>query len=489
MTAPRADEALHVRTLAALWSAALVVAILGTWLLYRAAPGVNWGLTTLGLSVALVGCAAVSRRTLPGTLLATVALALALAGGAELTADVVAHLVIALTVCGLLATATVLVRDPRPTCLDVWLVATLPLQAGARLGVEFLGRMGETLRLGTSSRWRPLVRGLALAVPIVGVFGLMLAGADPLLAAVRDELIQILTSWDVVPRTIFFGTLFVLTGGACGLAARGPVETPAALAMADRAGLGALERSIVLGSVALLFGGFLALQVSYFFGNLPAVAGSGVTFAEYARRGFAELTIVTTLSLLLVIGLDHRVARSSRGWRVRLVEVVLIGELALLLVSAFRRLLLYEDAYGFTTARLYGQASMVWLAAVLALVALELRHRLDGHRLLRWSAAAAALILVALIYWNHEAWIVRRNVARFTATRQFDARYVVWSLSPNALPALVAALDQLPAEASSSLRLELGKRYASPAPGSGQWYEWNVARARAERALRTLQRR
>src|SRR5262249_7232976 len=159
-------------------------------------------------------------------------------------------------------------------------------------------------------------------------------------------------------------------------------------------------------------------------------------------------------------------------------EVVLIGELALLLVSAFRRLLLYEDAYGFTTARLYGQASMVWLAAVLALVALELRHRLDGHRLLRLAAAAPALLLLRAVYWDHQAWIVRRTVARF-ATRQFDARYVVWSLSPNALPALVAALDQLPAEASSSLRLELGKRYASPAPGSGQWYEWNVARARA----------
>src|SRR5262249_44827738 len=153
---------------------------------------------------------------------------------------------------------------------------------------------------------------------------------------------------------------------------------------------------------------------------------------------------------LLVVGFDHRVDRSARGWRVRLAEVVLLGELAFLLVSAFRRLLLYESAYGFTTARLYGQAYMVWLAAGLGLVGVELRRRVDGHRLLRWSAGAAGLVLIGLIYWNHEDWIVRQNVDRFARTRQLDARYIV-SLSPNAVPALVAALAQLPPEAARSL--------------------------------------
>jgi hypothetical protein len=216
------------------------------------------------------------------------------------------------------------------------------------------------------------------------------------------------------------------------------------------------------------------------------VAGSGVTFAEYARRGFAELSVVATLSVVLIVALDHGVVRGVRGRRVRIVEAILLGELALLLVSAFRRLLLYEGAYGFTTARLYGQAYMIWLAVVLALVGVELRRRVDGHRLLRWSGVAGVVMLVGLIYWNHEAWIVRKNVARFATTRQFDALYAVWSLSPNAVPALVAALDELPAEAAQPLRLELTKRCPSPPPDGGRWYEWNLPRAEAERALRAL---
>ena len=383
---------------------------------------------------------------------------------------------------GLLAIGIGLARDPRPIRPGVWFVATLPARAGMRLAFEFVRRLGETLLLATSSRWRPLVRGLALALPVVGIFSLMLSSADPLLEAARVELGRLLTSWDAIPRAFFFGTLFVLMGGACGVTARGPIEATAR-PLADRAGIGAVERTIVLGAVTLLFAGFLVLQVSYLFGNLPGTVGSGVTFAEYARRGFAELTIVATLCVVLIAGLDHAVNRGTGSWRAHLMELVLLGELTLLLASAFRRLLLYEDAYGFTTARLYGQAYMVWLAVVLTLVVAELRRRLDGYRIVRRAGVAAAVMLIGLIYWNHEAWIVQRNVARFAATRQFDACYAVWSLSQNAVPALVTALDELPPPMAATLRRELMRRYGAPPSQDVRWYEWNVRRTQAEGAL------
>jgi hypothetical protein len=50
------------------------------------------------------------------------------------------------------------------------------------------------------------------------------------------------------------------------------------------------------GGVALLFWIFLAVQLSYLFGSLPSVAGSGMTFAEYARRGFGELSVVASFT-------------------------------------------------------------------------------------------------------------------------------------------------------------------------------------------------
>jgi uncharacterized protein DUF4153 len=485
----------HAPTLVALWSTSLVIATLGTWLLFRARPGVNWALVTLSASVTLLACAGwrgIDRRHAPcgsahsvaPTLVVTLTLASALAVAAALTADAFAHGLIAVGIGGLVAIG--LVRQPRAIGSSVWSVATLPVGAGVRLAREFLRRVDETLVLATSSRWRALVRGAALALPIVGLFGLMLSSADPILGWVRDRFGEFLTSWDAVPRALLFGALFVLMGGASGLTARGVSEPSGARDLAERTGIGAVERAIVLGAVTLLFGGFLVLQLSYLFGNLPGTVGSGVTFAEYARRGFAELTIVATLCIVLIAALDHAVTRGPARGPARLMELVLLGELTLLLASAFRRLLLYEAAYGFTTARLYGQVYMVWLALVLAIVAAELRRRLDGHRIVRRAGVAAAVLLIGMLYWNHEAWIVERNVARFTTTRQFDARYAVWSLSLNAVPALVAALDALPPDAASSLRHELSTRYDRAPETDFRWYEWNLRRARARQALRGL---
>ena len=477
----------HPPTLAALWFAALVVAAIGTWLLFRAQPGLNWGIVTLSAALALVGGGrrwavpdpAGARFARHATLLGTLALGLALATGAALTADGAAHVLIAVTACGLFAVAI----DGSPGRSGV---ATFPFRVAGRVGLEVLRRLDETFFLASSARWRPLIRGTAVAIPVVLLFGVMLAAADPVLATARDQLVHLLTSWDALPRALFFGSLFVATAGACGRMARGHVSTGGARPLPDRAGIGAVERAIVLAAVTLLFAGFLVLQVSYLFGNLPSTTGSGVTFAEYARRGFAELTVVTTLCIVLIALLDHGVSRGSSRWPVRLLELVLLAELGLLLASAFRRLVLYETAYGFTIARVYGQASMVWLTVVLGVVGLELRRRFDGHRVVRRALVAAILLIVTMIYWNHEAWIVRRNVARVASTRQFDVRYAVWWLSPNAVPALVGALAELPPDVAASVRVELFGRYGTPGQDQRRWYEWNLRWAQARSALREL---
>lgn len=488
----------HAPTLIALWSAALGVAALGTALLFRAGPGVNWALVTLCASIALVGAARMSTRgagrgssgpstgVLPASLQVTLVLTLALTTGAMFTADAAAHILIVLAGGGLLATGIDLARAPCPVGSDIRGIVTWPIRAGARLLLECLRRLDEALLLVSASRSRPVVRGVVLAVPVVLVFSLMLAGADPLLASARDQLVEVLTSWDALPRILFFVTLLLVMAGAGGRCARGAADTTEPRPPVGRVGIGAVERAIVLGAVALLFAGFLVLQASYLFATFPGTIGSGVTFAEYARRGFAELTTVASLCLVLIAVLDHGVNGGRGSGHARLLELALLGELMLLLASAFRRLLLYEDAYGFTTARLYGQAYMVWLVVALGIVAVDLRRRLDAHRIIRRGAVAAVLMLITLIYWNHEAWIVQRNVARVAAGRQLDVRYAVWSLSPNAVPALVVALDALPPDTASSVRLELLERHGTAAAAPLHWYEWNLRRIASQRALSTL---
>jgi hypothetical protein len=161
-----------------------------------------------------------------------------------------------------------------------------------------------------------------------------------------------------------------------------------------------------------------------------------------------------------------------------------LAETGLLLVSAFRRIWLYEAAYGFTTARLYAQAYMVVLAIVLALLGFELRGPVAARRLLRRAAGVGLAALAALGCWNHEGWIARENIERALETGRLDAGYLVGELSPNVVPALLAGADRLPAVLADDLRARLWNRYRTETRlHHCRWYEWNLGELDAARAL------
>ena len=253
--------------------------------------------------------------------------------------------------------------------------------------------------------------------------------------------------------------------------------------------MGDTERLITLGSVAALFAVFLVLQLSYLFGNVPSVHGNGVTYAEYARRGFGELTVAASLTTLLIVGADRFAEPGPRERTVRLVALVLVALVQLLLDSAYHRVTLYEQAYGFTAARLYAQTYMIVVSLVLVALGYEIWEAIDVKRLARRAAVLGVGALIVLTYWNHEAWIVRRNVALYATTGRFDPVYLARDLSPDAVPELVRALPALGPTTAARVRACLQVQYGDNRPpmrSDHRWFEWNQRRERAVAALRTV---
>ncbi len=364
-----------------------------------------------------------------------------------------------------------------------------PVVAFAQALVESGRRTIEAMHLVRSDRARSIIGGVAITLPVVVIFALLLASADPLFAEWRDTVENLISNWDFVPRTIFFLALLSIVLGAYGVAARGSsgIDTQGgATTGAARQWLGVTERIILISSVTALFSLFLLVQITYLFGNLPRVTGSGITFAEYARRGFAELTIVASASALLII-VSEKFGRSDhRKGLIRAITIALITAILFLLVSAFHRVSLYEEAYGFTTARLYAQAYMIVVAIGFLVLTAEIIGTLDTARLFRRAAGVATAALIVLIYWNHEGWIADRNIDRFASTGKLDVIYLVRDLSADAVPTIVDRMAALPEPAASGIRAMLHSTYADGRPRlHGEWYEWNRGRANAAAALRS----
>jgi uncharacterized membrane protein YozB (DUF420 family) len=471
---------------AKLWIAAATVAALGTWVLYDAHPGINWGIWTTIAAAGLflfVG----EKRGQPLIIVAFTAVIIAF--GAAVTADEFMIAMSVIAVMFYLAVEMLLSNNPRFDRITTAFFVPAPVIAFATALTESVRRGVDALHIVRSHRARSMVRGIVITIPVFVVFALLLSTADPVFASWRDTIEKLLASWEFLPRTFFFVAMLAIVLGAYGFADRS--EPPAQLNLgidSTRRWLGSTERLILLGSVAVLFWTFLIVQLSYLFGNVPQTPGSEMTFAEYARRGFGELTVVASASVILILASERFGARENRQGVLRALTLAIIVAVLLLLGSAFNRVLLYEDAYGFTTARLYAQSYMLVLAVALVALAVETRNELEVPRLFRRALVAATTIFVVLIYWNHSAWIANKNVDRLASTGKLDTSYLTRDLSFDAVPTLVERLPTIPEPFQNEIRTALKSRYAKQQRRFGKaWYEWNLRTAEAKKAFATLQ--
>lgn len=486
---PDAQIQTPYRSPVVLWSAGLAAAALATWVMFDAEPGVNWVIWTLAAVIGLLAFvrSGFSIRS-PVTWLSL--LALVIAGGASSTADNFLHALICLSVILLLAVAMLLSVDPRVERIKAGYVILAAPMAFVLAVAESLRRATEALNLVRSPKARAVVRGIAITIPILLVFALLLSDADPIFALWRETIHDLIADWDFVPRTIFFIGMLAIALGAFGYADRGhvvaaPSMTPH-IASPDRdpRWFGSTERLILLGGVALLFWVFLAVQLSYFFGNLPSVVGSGMTFAEYARRGFGELSVVASFTAVLIILSERYGKIDERRGLLKAITLSVIVAVYLLLASAFHRVTLYEEAYGYTTARLYAQAYMIVVAISLVALVREIMTTLEAPRLFLRVWMTAALTFVVLVYWNHQAWIANRNIDLFASTGKLDTVYLTRDLSADAIPTIVRRLPALPEPAKSQLTQAIKLRRVRP--HADRWFEWNLGRARAREASASL---
>jgi hypothetical protein len=339
-----------------------------------------------------------------------------------------------------------------------------------------------------SDRARSVVRGLIITVPVVIIFALLLSTADPIFADWREAIKNLIADWEFLPRTVFFLGLLTIALGAYGFAVYAEARPDVLSDREPRRFIGRTERLMLLSSVALLFWIFLAVQLSYFFGNLPQVQGSGMTFAEYARRGFAELTVVATATVVLILVSERFGIVNGRSGQIRIATLAVLIGVLFLLASAFNRVLLYEEAYGFTTARLYAQAYMLIVAIALLSLGWEMRGPIDPSRFFRRTFTAATLVFIVLLYWNHHAWIANRNIDRVASTGKLDVAYLTRDLALDAVPTLVERLPSIPEPMRSDLQRALVARNSRrPRLFKSEWFEFNISRSRAREALLRLQ--
>lgn len=528
----------------------LVLAVLAGLLIDIVIPGNAPGIGVLIATSAMLGAAAAAaqrrdeptgaRWRLDGADLWLLPVAICLAGGAAVRSE--PWLAFGDTVlAGTAATAAIvalggtrITRGLVPAVVDAGLGAVAAILAGAvevvadaRPGVlPGPGALGTSL---TRSRGARVVRGILIAAPLVVVFTVLFASADAVFASVAEALVAWRPDVDLAAFLQHATVIALVAWGAAGLFALGagfaprrltgggaaapsqaaarqatspastsaPPPPPGAPVWPPAGGdrppalprLGAVEALTVLILLDALFAAFVGFQLAYLFGGRDTVAAAGITYADYARRGFFELVAVVVAAGTVLVGLDVLVERRSR--RHLAASLVLVALTAVVLASALVRLRLYQDAYGWTELRFVVLAAIAALAVALAVLAVLLAT----HRT-RWlTHGLVAIGVVAVLVMNAVgpgAFVAEQNLARAIdpsmvpegGSTGLDAAYLE-ALGDAAVPALVRALPDLDAEDRAAVSWILAAREEALAsdPLLTGWPAWNLDRARARAAI------
>lgn len=463
------DEFWPVRTPAAPRRALLVAvlaAVLAASVIGLDRPGIGWLIGGVGMAVAMVVLAneTKGRLRLPWLLAAIVLMAV----GAVRAADWLFVLCV-LTACVAASLAVAGGKSVRALTFGAAAVSVAALRAmpWAVAGLRALGRAGESTPR--------ILRSVFIALVLLVVFGTLLGSADEAFAGLLDGLTPDLDA-DGIAQWVY---LFVLVGLAT-LGAAFLLANPAkidAMPSAPRRRVKLVEWTLPVGTLVVLFGAFVAVQLTVLFGGSEYVlTTANLTYANYARSGFWQLLAVTLLTLV-VLGVAARVAptdtAAERQW-LRILLGALAGLTLVIVISALFRMWTYQETYGFTVLRLLVGFCEIWLGLVYVMV-LVAGLRLRADWVPRAVLGSAMALLIGLAVLNPDRFIAERNLARYAETGKID-EYYLSGLSADAVPALVKLPESMRSCALADHAADLSIHRDRP-------LDWNLGRAQARAAL------
>lgn len=303
-----------------------------------------------------------------------------------------------------------------------------------------------------------ILRGIVIAIPFLIIFLILFASADLIFGKMIFNFFSFKTDVNFVGHFIDFlfisalscGTFFLLTSNYL------KKNKEKDVVAAERVtGMNSIEISVVLTAINALFLLFIAIQVTYLFGGAEKVIEAGFTYSEYARKGFFELLVVAVISFFLLYGADRMMKKleAQKNTLYRVVASLLSLQVLVIMVSSFYRLLVYENAYGFTELRFYSHSFTIWLGVVFALFIYKLN--VDRHeKRFAFNVILSLIIYVfALNIANPDNFIVRQNIDRYSTTGKLDTYY--WAfLSFDAVPAIIDAQDRFSDDINMSKKIE-----------------------------------
>lgn len=357
-----------------------------------------------------------------------------------------------------------------------------------------LSRMTDNSGKDSKSRILPkLIIGILISVPILAVILWLLSSADmmfknifiniPLLKIFKHFLVIILVS---VYAICFLWALLKAFDERCAASENNIKYNKTSWKLF----LDPVVLLTILFLINTVFAIFSFIQFRYLFGGSSFIGPSSFTYAEYARRGFAELVVVTIINFgILIFGITFVKKESKKIFTViRAFLTLLVIFTFILLVSAFYRMTVYEQAYGFTYLRIFVQAFMAALFFLFIINIVYIWYR--KLPIIKSYFIVSLAIYIILNFANVDVIIAKNNINRYFENGQIDMVYLK-GLSYDAVPEMqkfYTLMKSSPDLKEKQIAREISdyfKERKTDLENQKSWQSYNISKYNAQQIIDT----
>ncbi len=274
---------------------------------------------------------------------------------------------------------------------------------------------------------------IAIAIPCTAALVLVLSNADMVFSLQTKGFFDHISTF-IRLNAFLKGICGILVGlFLFGLLYRAHTATQEEKAILNHYKVDLLIINILLVSILFVYTLFVIIQFRYLFAG--ATLPNGLTYTQYARKGFFELLALTGVNIGIILAVTKYTKHYQGSWRTftKILCHYLCAVTIVLLVSSFYRMMLYTNDDGLTRLRFFVLGFLVFEAIGLLITFFYIAKPRFNLALVYTTIALVYYILLNIIPTDNI--IAKNQIDKYLNGERTDIEYI-FTLSADAVPAL-----------------------------------------------------
>ncbi len=373
-------------------------------------------------------------------------------------------------------------------------------KAGCVLGgmIESVGDIMDCFKILEEKRdnkslenLKKIGKALLITIPIILVVLLLLMSADQVFEGIFDkiflslgEVLSIKGIVKLVSRLAIILITFLLCGGfIINLVEDNTLFTKEDERREVSVKFENLTINMILTILNIIYLIFSVIQITNLF--MHTSNNSNFDYSSYARQGFFQLMFVSFINFIILIVANINKMKKTKGQKVfnKIMSLLIVVFTIIIIVSAFYRMSLYQETYGYTYLRIFVDFILVteMLISIPVIIYL-LGKKID---LLKTGIIITSFMYVLLNFMNIDNFIAKKNIDKYfsnTENSNFDISYLC-NLGTDATGEMTNLLN-----AKDDYIVKITKKYLYNQKQNlnldkMDWQEYNISKKHAKEIL------